>query len=154
MYILSIFWVLSCTNIGPGNITWQDIKSNGIHLRARQMLYGHTLHTLYNSLSKPDFEYCLTIWGNTYKTHLNKLQLLQKKVIRLITFSELHAHTASLFDSRNICTLNALHQYYTSILVFDSLWQYTWPYLQWVMCQMAHVKSIQHTVKHGNVWLS
>ena len=63
-------------------------KCIDIILRARQVLYGHTLLMLYNALIKPHFIYCVTIWGNTHNQYLHKIHLVQKKVIRIITRSE------------------------------------------------------------------
>ena len=45
-------------------------KTIGILLRARQMIYGHTLQLLYNALIKPHFTYGITIWGNTFKKYI------------------------------------------------------------------------------------
>ena len=73
-------------------------KGMGILLRARKIMYGQTLITLYNALIKPHFIYCITIWGNTFKKYLNKVHLVQKKVIRIIAFSEFSAHTAPLLE--------------------------------------------------------
>ena len=33
----------------------------------------------------PYFIYCIQVWGNTYKTYLQKLTLLQEIFIRIIT---------------------------------------------------------------------
>ena len=44
-------------------------KGIGILVRARQLLYGESLMTIYNALIKPNFMYCITAWGNTYKTN-------------------------------------------------------------------------------------
>ena len=55
--------------------------------------------TIYNALIKPHFMYCITAWGNTYKTNLTRLQLtclMQKKIICVLTRSEFYAHTESL----------------------------------------------------------
>ncbi len=96
-------------------------KSVGILLRARQMLYGHTLHMLYNSLIKPHLVYCITVWGNSYKKYLSKIQLVQKRAIRVITFSEFLAHTTPLFIDRDIMPVYQLHAYFTGIMIFQSL---------------------------------
>ena len=96
-------------------------KCIGILLRARQILYGHTLLMLYNALIKPHFIYCVTIWGNTYTTYLHKIHFVQKKVIRIITHSELYAHTAPLFRAKNIMTIYSLHDYFTGIFDCKSL---------------------------------
>ena len=39
---------------------------------------------LYNSLFLPYISYCGEVWANTYKSKLNALIVLQKRVIRLI----------------------------------------------------------------------
>ena len=61
------------------------------------MILKHTLPTdilvlLYTSLILPHMTYCLLAWGD----HQNKVSLLQKKVLRLITFSKLFAHSEPL----------------------------------------------------------
>ncbi len=96
-------------------------KGMGILLRARQMVYGETLHVLYNTLIKPHFTYCITIWGNTYKTYLNRLHIAQKKIVRIITFSEFCAHTAPLFQKLHIMNIYDLHNYFVGLFVFKSL---------------------------------
>ena len=96
-------------------------KGIGILLRARQVLYGQTLITLYNALIKPHFMYCITVWGNTYKKYLNKLQLVQKKIIRIITYSEFSAHTAPLLDKLNILNIHQLIEYFVGIFIYKSL---------------------------------
>ncbi len=96
-------------------------KCIGILLRARQQLYGHTLLTLYNSLIKPYFVYCITIWGNTYAKYLHKLELTQKRVIRIITFSEFCAHTAPLLAQNKIMMVDELHEYCMGILIYEAL---------------------------------
>ena len=83
-------------------------KGMGILLRARNIMYGQTLITLYNALIKPRFIYCITIWGNTFKKYLNKVHLIQKKVIRIITLSEFSAHTAPLLEKHGILNIYKL----------------------------------------------
>ena len=96
-------------------------KGVGILYRARQLVYGETLQTLYESLIKPYFEYCVTIWGNTYNTYLNKLHLLQKKLVRILTYSDYIAPTKGLMKARKIMTIYAMHKYYVGLFVYKSL---------------------------------
>ena len=42
--------------------------------------------------------YGLAAWGQAAKTHLQKLLVLQKRVLRLMYFSEPRAHAVSLFN--------------------------------------------------------
>ena len=44
--------------------------------------------------------------GNTYKTNLKCLYLMEKKVIRVITHSEYLAHTNTLYHSLELIKLN------------------------------------------------
>ncbi len=96
-------------------------KGIGILRRARQIVYAETLQMLYDSLIKPYFTYCIIIWGNTYKTYINKLFILQKKVVRIITNSEFSAHSAPLFRKRNIMNVKELYQYFVGLFVYKSL---------------------------------
>jgi hypothetical protein len=50
-------------------------KLIGILFRARKMLSTSSLTTLYNSLVKPYFTYCINTWGNTFKTHLQRIEI-------------------------------------------------------------------------------
>ena len=44
----------------------------------------------------------LAAWGQAAKTHLEKLLVLQKRVLRLMYFSEPRARAMSLFITSNI----------------------------------------------------
>jgi hypothetical protein len=61
------------------NICNKVSKGIGILLRARQVMYSHTLFTLYNAFIKPHFTYCISVWGNTYLKYMNRLHIMQKK---------------------------------------------------------------------------
>ena len=50
--------------------------------------------------------YGLAAWGQAAKTHLQKLLVLQKRVLRLMYFSEPRAHAVSLFITSNILSIN------------------------------------------------
>ena len=57
-------------------------KYVGLFFRLRHLLPRYTLLTLYRTFFEPHINYCNIIWGNTYGTHLKKLESLQKKIIR------------------------------------------------------------------------
>ena len=73
-------------------------KVIGLICKARQYLHSNTLKTLYNSLFLPYVNYCNLIWASTYNPHINPLLLLQKKAIRIITFSPPRTHTKPMFQ--------------------------------------------------------
>ena len=60
---------------------------------------------LYYALVHPFLTYCIIAWDNTYQTSLQPLLLLQKKAIRIITFSSFFEHTSPLFKDLNVIKL-------------------------------------------------
>ena len=48
-------------------------KTASIMYRMRYILNENTLRTLYTSLYLPYINYCSEVWGNTYKTYMNKI---------------------------------------------------------------------------------
>ena len=54
---------------------------------------------LYYALIYPFLTYGILIWGNAYETTLKPLFILQKKAVRIITFSKLDSCSSPLFKS-------------------------------------------------------
>jgi hypothetical protein len=65
---------------------------------------------LYYSFLQPYFNYCILIWGNAADIHLNKLILLQKRAIRIISRVQYLEHTTNLFSQLKILKLKDLYQ--------------------------------------------
>jgi len=63
------------------------------------MLENNHLYMLYCLLILPYLSYASEIWGNTYKSQLHTLMLLQKKAIRNTAKASYldHAHPLTLF---------------------------------------------------------
>ena len=83
-------------------------QSNFIISRAKHFLPQKCLVTLYYALVHPHLLYCLPVYSCTSSKNINKLELIQKKVIRTITKSNYTAHTAPLFNSLKIMPLKHL----------------------------------------------
>ena len=71
------------------------------------MFENNRLYMFYCSLIFPDLSYAFEIWGNTNKSQLHTLMLLQKKVIRSIDIASYLDYTYPLFEQYN--TLKCLH---------------------------------------------
>ena len=56
-------------------------------LKLRYYVGLDMLLSLYYALIYPFLTYGIIIWGNTYKTTLQPIFILQKRAMRLITFS-------------------------------------------------------------------
>ena len=60
------------------------------------------LKNLYYALIYPFLTYGVIAWGNTYETTLQPLFILQKKAVRIITFSRFDHHSSPLFRSLSV----------------------------------------------------
>lgn len=101
------------------NFTWSKYlthlsskisKSIGIIKKASHAFNKATLRMLYYSFLQPYFNYCILIWGNAADIHLNKLILLQKRAIRIISRVQYLEHTTNLFSQLKILKLKDLYQ--------------------------------------------
>ena len=61
---------------------------------------------MYYALVYPYLIYGNLFWGNAYKKRIQKL--IQKKIVRLITFSSHLNYTENIFQHLNILNLNKL----------------------------------------------
>ena len=76
--------------------------------RARSYLPKNSLKCLYFSYIYPYLIYCVEIWGILPKTYLKPLLLLQKKIVKIMTFSSYCAHIGPIFKDLNILTIDKL----------------------------------------------
>ena len=61
-------------------------KTCGMFFKIRHFLRMHVLICLYNSLFSPFLQYGILVWGLTHDTYINPVFLLQKRVVRAISF--------------------------------------------------------------------
>ena len=87
-------------------LTWKDhillvrsrlAKTVGILHRVRHLLNRSELFILYCSLFLPYLTYCAEIWGNTYKSNIQCIFLLQKKIARIVYGANFKDHTDVIF---------------------------------------------------------
>ena len=76
---------------------------------------------LYYSLVYPYLIYCGLVWGKASPTTLQKIVILQKRVIRTIHLCKYREHTSPLFRSSNILPFCEMYTYLCSIFVFKCL---------------------------------
>ena len=91
-------------------------KNIGIILKARKVFDKSTLIALYYSMIYPYLTYCIQIWGATYNKYIDKLFLLQKKIIRIICGVPRLTHTEPLFIENNIMKVDDLYVYNVTFL--------------------------------------
>ena len=74
-------------------------KGIGIISKASKYLKRNSLLTLYYSYIYPYMIYCIEAWGNASNCHLDQLYIIQKKVIRLISFTNYDISSAVTFKN-------------------------------------------------------
>ena len=101
------------------HITKKIKRSVGILAKIRHYLPISILLQLYYTLIYPYLTYAVTTWDNTYAITLKPLITLQKKAIRLISFSEFRAHTSPLFAHLKILKFSDLIFLNNALLMYD-----------------------------------
>ena len=96
-------------------------KYNGIFRKVRPFLPLDALHTLYNTLVYPYFNYCAMIWADKNNSHLHSLFLMQKRIIRTCTNSIWLAHTDPLFQSLKTLKIHDLYVLQTAEFMYKYL---------------------------------
>ena len=98
----------------------KKIKRNvGAISKIRHFVSSDILKNLYYSLVYPFLIYDLVVWGNTYFSSLNTLLLLQKRVVRLMTFSSYYEHTNPLFVKLEILKIHELVFYHNALFTYE-----------------------------------
>ena len=117
------------------HIAYVKIKiSKGIDImyRARNYLTKNRLRKQYFANIYPYLIYCIEIWGISPQTHLKPLLLLQKKLVRIMTFSTYYAYTCTdpLFKDMEILIIDRLVIHIIGILMY----KFNSGYLPKVLC--------------------
>ena len=100
------------------NLTWKShishvsrkmSKSIGIIKKAGFCLPTRSLISLYYTLVYPYMQYCILVWGSTYPSNLNRIALLQKRMIRIVYKTSYDAHTYPIFKELEILPFNKIY---------------------------------------------
>ena len=92
------------------NLQWQIKRSSinkkiasgiGAIKKIRYFVSTPSLNCIYNALIPSQFDYCNIVWGNCGKTLFDRLQKLQNRAARVLTFSRYDADTNRLFRQLN-----------------------------------------------------
>ena len=109
-FIQSFIWAFAFSSFLWGFIWW---------CLCLLLSIAEILKQLYYTLIYPFFTYGLITWGNTYITTLRPLIILQKKAIRVITFSDFREHSSPLFHALSIIKLIDLIFFYVAMFMYD-----------------------------------
>ena len=111
-----------------GNLSWKHhinyistkiSKGIGIIARLRHLVPRTTLLNIYRSLIEPYISYGFVAWGQAANAHLKKIVILQKRVFRLMYFSDYKSHSAPLFACSGILPIKMLYFKLVASLLHD-----------------------------------
>ena len=105
-------------SIHINNICTSTSRNMGILHKLKHLLPVNSLRILYNSLILPFMSYCNIAWGNTCKTRIKTLLLIQKKAIRICTLSHYLSNTDPLFHQLKTLKIDDIHTFQTAIFMF------------------------------------
>ena len=103
------------------HITTKISKGVGVLSRLSKELPYNELILIYNTILLPYLTYCCITWGFTYQTYINKILIIQKKAMRIITHSPFQCHSSPLFKKTNNLNIFQIIEYYASIFMYQEL---------------------------------
>ena len=109
------------------NLNWHEHIINTMNKIAKTLyiikmvkniLPKQNLKTLYQTLIQPHLNYGISFWGGTHESHINKLVIQQKKIIRMITNSKYNDHTDPLFKRLKLLKVKDIHKLNAAKLMY------------------------------------
>ena len=94
-------------------------KMTGIMAKARHYLSLKTLQTIYDTMVQPYLTYCNIFWTSTYPTRLNSLFMIQKKIVKIMTFKNYSEKSRPLFVALKILNIYELNIYQMSLFMYS-----------------------------------
>ena len=84
------------------------------------MTWKSVLIQLYYSLAYPYINYNVCSYAGTYETHLHRILLLQKRLIRIINRRPFLEHTDELFFSTEILKIQDVYKLNIGLYMYDN----------------------------------
>ena len=91
------------------NVQSKIVKGLGILFKLNKILTSNALLMLYYALAHPHLTYGIFIWGCTYKSYLNTLQLSQNKAMRAITKQRSSDRITPIYRRLQVLKINDLY---------------------------------------------
>ena len=98
------------------NLSNKIARHVGMLNKLEHFLPVYIMKQMYSSLIASHLQ-CTLLWANYHATNIRKLQLLQKKAIRIITSSHYIAHTDPLFSTTKLFKLDDMYRYKLDIVM-------------------------------------
>ena len=115
--------------------------------RVRHLVPSETLLIMYNSLALPYFDYCSAVWGNCNKELSDKLQKLQNRAARVVTFSDYNRHSSELLNELMWDNLKTRRYKQLDVIMYNTVHGSTPTYLARIFenINSVHLYNLQHS---------
>ena len=141
-------------------------KGTGIIIKARKSFESETLLNLYNALILPHISYWVHIWGTTASIHLQRLYVLQKKIVRIICGVHTRTHTEPSYKALHVLDVEQIRDYSIALFMYkltncmlssmfknmfistSNVHDYSTSQANLLYVQYASTKRSQRTIKH------
>ena len=101
------------------------------------------LRNLYFTLLQPYLEYCNIVWATCTSVMLNKLHVVQNKVLRIITNSPWNTHAPLIFIKLGILTVYSINKFQTACFMYKVMNKF-------VPSFSVHMPIINSAIHHYN----
>ena len=76
---------------------------------------------IYQTLIYPHLNFGLAAWDQTSETSLNEILILQKKMLRMMYFTDIHEHAIPLFLDADILPMSFMYYKIVASLIHDNI---------------------------------
>ena len=94
-------------------------RTVGVFFKIRHFVPLDTLKLLYYSLFYAFVSYGIAIWGLTHKTLINTVFLIQKKILKAVTFSDTTVHSDPIFSRLGLLKVGDIFQLQLLSFMYD-----------------------------------
>ena len=108
-------------NVHVENLCKKIASGIGALKRVRSFVPYETLRSIFMSLVQPHFDYCNSVWGCCGKTLVSKLQKLQNRAARILTYSNYDANADNLIKKLGWIKLDSQRSIHKAVVVYKSL---------------------------------
>ena len=107
----------------------------------RPFVPSYTLQYIFNSIIQPHFDYCCVVWDSCTKSSADKLQKLQNRAARILTFSSYDTNADLLIAELGWRKLDSKRKNQKAIMVYKSLNELSPEYLRLLFNSRNNVTS-------------
>ena len=122
------------------------VKNLYLLRRIRPFITEQTALLFYKSVIQSHFDYCSVVWGNTNKTNLDKLQILQNRSLRAVLRVNYLFPTNSLYASLNLNRLHVRRSKHLAQVMYQCVHQSAPPYLN----ELFTVRQSYYSTRSGD----